>query len=108
MAAAGESTGGKRGENEGESGKYGGENGIVERGRKGEERGIKARGYGTVGSAIALHVIGHEFKSHYFQGNKGGASSSIVERTVDNRKAVCASHTSLSGEKSGNEEKKEG
>jgi ribosomal protein S14 len=41
-----------------------------------------------------LHVIGHEFKSHYFQKEKG-ASSSIEERTVDNRKAVCASHTSL-------------
>jgi hypothetical protein len=23
--------------------------------------------YSTVGSAIALHVIGHEFESHYFQ-----------------------------------------
>jgi ribosomal protein S14 len=54
----------------------------------------RKREYGTVGSAIALHVIGHEFKSHYFQKEKR-ASSSIEERTVDNRKAVCASHTSL-------------
>ena len=28
---------------------------------------LRQREYGTVGSAIALHVIGHEFKSHYFQ-----------------------------------------
>lgn len=34
--------------------------------RNGKETG-KKREYGTVGSAIALHVIGHEFKSHYFQ-----------------------------------------
>jgi hypothetical protein len=27
----------------------------------------KKRGYGTVGSAIALHAIGHEFESHYLQ-----------------------------------------
>lgn len=56
------------------------------------------REYGTVGSAIALHVIGHEFESHYFQsvgGTKKRASSSIEERTVDNRKVVCASQTSL-------------
>jgi hypothetical protein len=26
--------------------------------------------YGTVGSAIALHVIGHEFESHYFHGSE--------------------------------------
>ena len=35
-----------------------------------EENAGTRREYGTVGSAIALHVIGHEFKSHYFQKRK--------------------------------------